>query len=89
MPVQQAWTSTESEPEPTKESNLWATTCARNCLATSASNSRSRFLVKVVASQISSSADHPQRMILPHRCFRRQVTEYLTLLLVRSSHAFS
>src|SRR5437879_3215203 len=33
--------------------------------------------------------DRPQRMILPHPCFRRQVTEYLTLLLVRSSHAFS
>jgi hypothetical protein len=33
--------------------------------------------------------DRPQRMIFPHPRLRRQVTEYLTLLLVRSSHAFS
>src|SRR5437870_5556478 len=36
-----------------------STTCARNCLATSASSNRSRFLVKLVASQTSSSKFNP------------------------------
>ena len=36
-----------------------STTCARNCFATSASNSRSRFLVNTVASHTSSSKFNP------------------------------
>ena len=33
--------------------------------------------------------DRPQRMILPHPRFLRKVTDYLTVLLVRRSPAFS
>src|ERR1700733_12994110 len=61
----------ECEPEPTKESNLWATTCARNCLATSASNRRSRFLVRVVA-----SPDFVVR-VQPHKPAEQQVVIHL------------
>src|SRR5437667_6046448 len=74
-----------------------STTCARNCLATSASSNRSRFLVKLVASQTSSSKFNPtnhgpdgaQRMIFPHSHLRRQITEHVVLLMICSSHTFS